>query len=106
VLVYQRPIDAMVDVTNDLGVAVLQVRYVHFVTSSIVCCTETHKTRSSYRIPRLTSRNTDIQSSVRLIYFLFLFTNSKFVCLYVTVQRVVLQLCSKLETHIQFSLST
>ena len=43
VLVYQRPIDAMVDVTNDLGVAVLQVRYVHFVTPYIVYCTEIHR---------------------------------------------------------------
>jgi hypothetical protein len=36
VLVYQRPIDAMVDVTNDLGVAVLQVCYVQFIASYII----------------------------------------------------------------------
>jgi hypothetical protein len=30
VLVHQRPIDAMVDVTNDLGVAVLQVCIIYY----------------------------------------------------------------------------
>jgi hypothetical protein len=36
VLVYQRPIDAMVDVTNDLGVAVLQVGYLQFIALHII----------------------------------------------------------------------
>jgi hypothetical protein len=36
VLVYQRPIDAMVDVTNDLGVAVLQVCCLHFIASYVI----------------------------------------------------------------------
>jgi hypothetical protein len=35
VLVYQRPMDAMVDVTNDLGVAVLQVRCMHLLSTTL-----------------------------------------------------------------------
>jgi hypothetical protein len=33
VLAYQRPIDAMVDVTNDLGVSVLQVCYLQVIAT-------------------------------------------------------------------------
>jgi hypothetical protein len=36
VLVYQRPMDAMVDATNDLGVAVLQVCCLQFIATYII----------------------------------------------------------------------